>query len=434
MMKFIHTILKIDPSLPTGETEISERARSINQNSTNFSKNKRANFWLPLSDFYQATLEKICLSLEGRDRSTLTFMHSSPSFLFFFSLVFLFIPFAFGTAQALSGNTTLIPTSYKNLPGWSQDHQKDALLAFKNSCIALQHKSSFKFICEKAKALPSTISNKDAAHFFETYFKPYQVVDAGNNYSSEGLFTGYYEPSYPASLTPTPEFNTPIYGKPYHYAEAQKNHSLPTREQIAHGSATNFAPTIAYVRSRVDRFFLQIQGSGVLNLPGNSLLIGYAGENGYPYEPIGKDLVEMGAIPKKNISMQSIQQWLYTNPSQVDRILNLDASFVFFRPLNLPEPLGAEGVELTPESSVAVDTAFTSLGTPVFISTFYPALSSTHEIIPGKPLKHLFIAQDVGGAIKNPIRADIFFGTGEHAEWLAGHMQSPGKMWVLLPK
>jgi membrane-bound lytic murein transglycosylase A len=360
----------------------------------------------------------------------------------FFSC-FLSITVALGgiifTEKAFPTSTTspnLMPSSFNNLPAWKQDHQKESFLAFKNSCIALIHKSTFKPICEKANAMPNTISDREAALFFETYFQPYQVMDPLNHNSPEGLFTGYYEPSYPASQTPTAEFNIPIYGKPYHYAEAQKDHSLPSREQIAHGLVpTNFAPTLGFVHSRVDRFFLQIQGSGILVLPtGKQLLVGYAGENGYPYEPIGRDLVQMGAISKKNISMQSIRAWLDDHPAQVDNILNKDPSFVFFRPLDLDEPLGAEGVPLTPNSSAAVDTSFTSLGTPVYINTFYPKFSANHEVVPGKPLRHLFIAQDVGGAIKNPVRADLFLGTGQKAEWLAGHMQSPGEMWVLLPK
>ncbi len=329
--------------------------------------------------------------------------------------------------------SNLLPDSYQNLPGWTQDEHRATLIAFQNSCVALIHTHRYQSLCEKAQSLPSSLSNAEVTRFFETYFAVYQVIDSANP-SGQGLFTGYYEPSYPARLTPSPEFNTPIYGKPYHYDQALKSHRLPSREQIAHGKVSHFAPIIAFVRNRIDRFFLQIQGSGILILPnGQNLLIGYAGENGYPYEAIGKDLVQRGEIPKQNISMQSIQSWLYNHPAQVDEILNLDPSFVFFRTLHMPEPLGAEGVPLSPHNSVAVDPAFTPLGTPVYLSTYYPKLSP-HGIVPGEALRHLFIAQDVGGAIKNPLRADIFFGSGSQAEWMAGHMQSPGKMWVLLPR
>ena len=332
-----------------------------------------------------------------------------------------------------SSNSTLLATSYKDLPAWETDTHQGSFFAFKQSCIALIHTHSFKSICDQANALPESLNNQEATRFFEANFSPYEIVDP-ISHTDQGLFTGYYEPSYPASFTMTSEFSTPIYGKPYDYKNALKNHSLPTREEIAHGKSQNFAPVIAYVRNRVDRFFLQIQGSGILVFPdGKEILMGYAGENGYPYEPIGKDLVAMGEIPKKNISMQTIQEWLYEHPSRVDEVLNLDPSFVFFRPLDLNEPLGAEGVELTPNNSIAVDTSFTPLGTPVYIDTYYPELSQ-NTVVTGKPLRHLFIAQDVGGAIKNPIRADVFFGTGYQAEWMAGHMQSPGKMWVLLPK
>jgi membrane-bound lytic murein transglycosylase A len=345
---------------------------------------------------------------------------------FFFGL----LPLLSLPLVSLASPAMLIPARFSDLPGWKTDDHRGSLLAFKNSCIALIHKPEYRSVCQQANQYPLSVSNSTATLFFEEHFKPYEMLDP-DTHSPKGLFTGYYEPSYPASFTPTDTFNVPIYGKPYHYREAMNGQGLPPRESIAHGKAGDFAPILAYVKSRVDRFFLQIQGSGMLVFPdGETMLLGYAGENGHPYEPIGRDLIAMGEIPKKNISMQSIQSWLYNHPARVDEILNLDPSFVFFRKVDRSEPLGAEGVELTPFNSIAVDTQFTSLGTPVFISTYYPKLIH-HQITPGKPLQHLFIAQDVGGAIKNPVRADIFFGPGTESEWMAGHMQSIGKMWIL---
>lgn len=293
--------------------------------------------------------------------------------------------------------------------------------------------------CKQALSMSNRTSNTRARAFFQTYFKPYRVK-SDNTYT--GLFTGYFEPSYKGSLTPTKRFGVPLYGKPYNLVKykglwrLKTRHGytrLPSREQISSGPTLKDTPILAWVHSKVDRFFLQVQGSGSIFLPnGKRMLLGYAAQNGYPYKAIGKYLLQIGALTRKNISMQSIRQWLNHHPTRVEEVLNYTPSFTFFRKMNTQSPVGAQQVELTPGRSLAVDRKYITLGSPVFLSTYYPMLRD-QQILKGQDFHRLLIAQDVGGAIKSAIRGDVFWGAGKRAQWLAGHMQSKGQIWVLKP-
>ncbi|NOU00442.1 MAG: transglycosylase, partial [Gallionella sp.] len=184
-----------------------------------------------------------------------------------------------------------------------------------------------------------------------------------------------------------------------------------------------------WVDNAVDLFFLQIQGSGRIELPDGSLMkVGYADQNGHPYTSIGKKLVEAGAMKLEEVSMQGIKKWAARHPEKLDAMLEKNASYVFFRefPNDLSAPLGALGVPLTEEYSIAVDTRTIPLGSPVFLATTYPDTA--------QPLNRLMMAQDVGGAIRGPVRADFFWGFGEQAGMQAGKMKQKGQMWVLFPK
>jgi membrane-bound lytic murein transglycosylase A len=178
----------------------------------------------------------------------------------------------------------------------------------------------------------------------------------------------------------------------------------------------------------VELFFLQIQGSGRITLDsGESLRVGYADHNGFPYRSIGRHLVERGELPLEKASMQGIQAWARANPDKLMELLNHNARYVFFRelPAELPGPIGSLGVPLTARRSVAVDPEFVPLGAPVYIATTWP-LSS-------RPLNRLMLAQDTGNAIRGAVRADFFWGHGDEAAREAGRMKQPLKMWVLLP-
>lgn len=361
---------------------------------------------------------------------------------------------------AFAGMLELTKAQYSDLPGWASDTQQTAIPALQLSCQRIAQilpslnartdvraSEAWTHACNALLEAPSNLTAAQAQTLIENNFTPYLVTSEG---VAQGLFTGYYEPTIKGSLHKTDYYGVPIYGKPYNLVKV-KLASLggsfaymlrikrgnyvepPSREEIVQGPLLKRTPVIAWIHSNVDRFFLQIQGSGRIVLPnGTSLLIGYAAQNGRQYFPIGKYLADTNAIPKESLSMQSIQAWLQAHPSEANRIMNLDPSFVFFRILDTSQPIGAQGIEVTPRRTLAVDLSYIPLGTPIWLSTYYPE-QTTQGIVNGKPFQRLMVAQDTGGAIKGPVRADIFFGSGKEAEWYAGHMQSTGQYWMLLP-
>ncbi len=186
---------------------------------------------------------------------------------------------------------------------------------------------------------------------------------------------------------------------------------------------------LLWVDDVVDLFFLQIQGSGIIKLEnGESLPVGYADQNGHPYQSIGRVLIDRGELTPDKASMQGIKDWGRRNPDKLRELLNTNPSYVFFRelPNGLAGPLGALGVPIAAERSIAVDPRYIPLGAPVFLSTTYPNS--------GQPLRRMMLAQDTGGAIKGSVRADFFWGAGFEAGRQAGAMKQQGKIWVFLPK
>ncbi|HYG13672.1 MAG TPA: MltA domain-containing protein, partial [Methylophilaceae bacterium] len=186
---------------------------------------------------------------------------------------------------------------------------------------------------------------------------------------------------------------------------------------------------LMWVDDLIDLFFLQIQGSGIIELEsGERVQVGYADHNGYTYRSIGRVLIDRGELAASEASMQGIKRWARNHPAQLRDLLNANQSYVFFRelPAGLPGPLGALGVPITAERSIAVDPRYIPLGAPVFLDTTYPNSST--------PLKGLVVAQDTGGAIKGGVRADFYWGAGDAAGQRAGAMKQSGRMWVLLPK
>lgn len=346
---------------------------------------------------------------------------------------------------------TYVRTAYRHIPGWQMDQQQNALLALKGSCPTLMRKNGdYKQICTDVLN-QDTISPAQARSMIEKHFNAYLVVNDGNDI---GLFTGYYEPQMKGSLTKTQTYGVPLYGKPkglvkvdlgifdkklrgrksFRILENGRYTRLPSRQQISDGPLLKNTPVLAWVHSKIDRFFLQIQGSGSVLLPnGKRLLLGYAGQNGWAYYAIGRYLIQIGALTTKTVSMQSIKDWLYNHPTEAETVMNKNPSFVFFRKLKTQSPPGAHGVPLTAYRSLAVDPRFTKLGSLLFLSTYLP-IKAGGNITEGAKFQRLMVAQDTGGAIKGPIRGDVFFGSGDYAEWLAGHMQSKGRLWLLRPK
>ncbi len=200
-------------------------------------------------------------------------------------------------------------------------------------------------------------------------------------------------------------------------------------EIIAEKMPLKVDTTMMWVDSSVDAFFLEIQGSGVVKMSDGTIQrVGYAGQNGHEYTAIGRTLIDMGELTKENVSMQSIRKWLDANPERAQELMNNNRSYVFFRKLKGNGPLGAEGVELTPQHSLAVDRGLYPYGMPVWIDVENPVSEDQPN------LQRMMVAQDTGGAIKGAIRGDVFWGYGEFAESMAGGMVSYGSMVAFIPK
>ncbi len=377
-----------------------------------------------------------------------------------------------GGEAAAEHTLKLVPTPFASLPGWQDEHLADALSAFLANCRALaampaeqalggQAEAATRAgtpavwlpVCDAAKAVPPG-DDAAARAFFETRFEAEAVTDSGAGAPAdhaEGLFTGYFDPEVPGSRSPGGKFRTALLGRPADLVQVdlgdfsddlkgraiagrtQDGRLVPyyDRAQIEAGVLSRRHLELLWLADPVDAYFLQVQGSGRVDLPdGKVVRVTYAGQNGRRSVLIGKVLADRGAIPREQVSLQSIRAWFVAHPDQVADVLNQNPSYVFFREINdlRPDqgPPGALGVPLTPGRSIAVDRAFLPLGAPVFVATTDPVTNA--------PYRRLTIAQDVGGAIRGPVRADIFFGWGHGAEDRAGRMRQPGTEYLLLPK
>lgn len=291
------------------------------------------------------------------------------------------------------------------------------------------------------------VTDDAARAFFANNFRVFAIADRGKR---DGLFTGYYEPELRGSRTPSDRFSVPIYRRPDDLVtvdlgafndewrgrrlagrvEDGRLKPYPTRADITSGALSDQGLELVWVDDPIGAFFLQVQGSGRVRLEeGGDLRIGYAATNGRPYRSIGREMIARGLMKREEVSLQSLRDWLKSHPDQATEILNANPSFVFFRELPEDGPIGAQGVALTPGRSLAVDRAFMPLGVPVWLETTYP--DGVEEA--GTPLQRLLIAQDTGGAIKGIVRGDVFWGSGERAERIAGHMKQTGRYAVLLP-
>lgn len=337
--------------------------------------------------------------------------------------------------------------SWDQLPGWRDDDPAAAWPAFLQSCRGLRGNPAWTAVCQAAAALPAQPDGNVVRNFFEQQFQPWQISQAEGG--TEGLVTGYYEPLLRGSRYLTPQYRFPIYAAPEDllvvdlsalYPELknlrlrgrlQGNKVVPyfSRAEIEAGSAPVRGKELVWVDDPVELFFLQIQGSGRVRLDnGDVVRVGYADQNGHPYRSIGKWLVDKGELTLDKASMQGIKDWGRRNPERLPELLNANPSYVFFRelPNHLAGPLGALGVPLTAERSIAVDPRGMPLGAPVWLATTRPNSSET--------LNRLTMAQDTGGAIRGNVRADFFWGFGEEAGRQAGAMKQRGRMWALLPR
>ncbi|MEX1083634.1 MAG: MltA domain-containing protein, partial [Xanthobacteraceae bacterium] len=205
------------------------------------------------------------------------------------------------------------------------------------------------------------------------------------------------------------------------------------RAQIEEGILTGRQLEICWLKDPIDALFIQIQGSARVQLSDGSLLrVNYDAHNGHQYTPVGRFLIENGAIPREQMSMDRIRQWMRRNPEEAREVSGKNRSFVFFREVDLAaeeEPKGAQGVSLTPGRSIAVDRALHIYGTPFYIEAELPIASAEPSTI----FRRLMVGQDTGGAIVGPARADLYFGAGDAAGKIAGRIRHPGRFAMLVP-
>jgi len=336
-----------------------------------------------------------------------------------------------------------IPASFAALPGWERTRLEPSLRAFLNGCARAP--AILLGPCGTATTL-AIGDEAGARRFFESTFTPYAIVSTESG--DTGTITGYYEPVLRGSRLRDAVNRFPIFGVPddlivvdlASVAPETRNLRLRgrvdgrrlvpyyTRAEIDARGETFKAPIIGWTADPVELFFLQIQGSGQLELEnGDRVRLAYADQNGHPYRSLGRYLVERGELTLDQASMQSIKSWAAANPAKLQDALNVNASYVFFRESSDPRGVvGALGVPLVPQYSLAVDRRFIPLGAPIFLATTHP--------LSDEPLIRLAAAHDTGGAIRGVVRADLFWGTGPEAGAMAGRMRQGGKMWLLWPR
>jgi membrane-bound lytic murein transglycosylase A len=340
----------------------------------------------------------------------------------------------------------LKPVNWEAVDGFYRDELAQAWDAWKIGCSTLKNRAEWQTACEAAAAIRKP-TNVSVRAYFKQHFTAYQATNVDG--SDSGLITGYYMPLLKGSRQKSDKYPYPIYARPDDLITVDLANVYPElankrvrgrliesrlvpyydRAEIERQPASLQGKELLWVDDIIDLFFLQIQGSGIVQLEnGERVPVGYADQNGHGYQSIGRLLVERGELTLDKASMQGIKDWARNNPDKLRDLLNSNPSYVFFRelPAGLPGPIGALGVPILAERTVAIDPKHIPLGAPVFLATTHPNSD--------KPLKRLMMAQDTGGAIKGGVRADFYWGAGTEAGRKAGAMKQPGRIWVLLPK
>jgi membrane-bound lytic murein transglycosylase A len=342
------------------------------------------------------------------------------------------------------------PAAWDKLPGWRADDALAAWPAIVSSCGVIHARVEWQSFCGEVVA--ATPADADFVRaFVERHLTPLRVVRmTGRKRDTRGLVTGYYEPLLRGSRERIAPFTTPLYRRPddllvvelaslYPELKGKRvrgrldgNKVVPfhTRAQTREAPGLQ-GHEIVWIDDALDAFLLEVQGSGRVQLPsGETIRLQYADQNGQPYRSIGRYLVDQGVMKLEDVNMPAIRAWLAANPQRLREVLDSNPSVVFFTEGALADPSvgpkGAQGVPLTAGRSIAIDPAIVPLGTPVFLATSYPATDLA--------LQRLVVAQDTGGAIRGPVRADLFFGFGAEAGAQAGMMKQDGDMWILWPK
>ena len=353
---------------------------------------------------------------------------------------------------------SLRATAFDDLPDWRNDQLHQALPALRRSCARLEAQpdqrpvgpdgiaglvGDWRDACQALKQAPE--GNDEALRaLLSEHFRPFLVVAGDGN---PGLFTGYYEAELRGAQFPGDAYRWPIYRKPSDMVtvdlgrfradlegerlvgRVEKGRLVPyfTREEIDRGALAGQNLELLWVDDPADAFFLHVQGSGQVVLPdGRRVRVGFAGSNGLTFYAIGRAMIDEGIVSRKDASAQAILAWLRDNPEDGQAMMARNPRFIFFQEIEGDGPVGAQGVALVPGRSLAVDPAFLPLGAPLWLDTTWPGTD--------KPLRRLVVAQDVGNAIKGPVRGDLFWGSGAPALEQAGRMKQKGRYFLLLPR
>jgi peptidoglycan lytic transglycosylase A len=358
----------------------------------------------------------------------------------------------------VSPRAAFTPAAWGDLPGFAADPVAAAWPAFAIGCRALlanpKTQSLWQTPC--ADSVHVDGANSDAVRaFFQSHFSPYRIAAQDGN--DVGLVTGYYEPLLFGSRASTPQFAVPLYAPPDDLLTIELSELYPelkdkrvrgrvdgkkvvpywSRAELERGAPALAGKALVFVADPVEAFFLEIQGSGRIELTDGAVIrLNYADQNGHPYRSIGRVLSDRGELALERTSMQNIRAWAQANPDKLRGLLDENPSYVFFREVAPPAqgsldalidgPLGSLGVPLLAGRTIAVDARAIPLGAPVFLATTRPSSDA--------PLARLVLAQDTGGAIRGPVRADFFWGFGAEAGREAGRMRQQGRMWLLWPK
>lgn len=355
-----------------------------------------------------------------------------------------------------------LPLAWSDVAGWNEDDHLAAYRAFRASCRSIATRreppaepkalgNTLRDPCHAAKYFDLS-DDARAKTFFEEHFLPLRISRLGE---ADGFVTGYYEPILDGSRTQTDVYNVPVYRRPSNLfvrGFTQDSPSLPNkgqvfrkigrrklvpyydRAEIEDGAIAGRGLEICWLKNQTDLLFAQIQGSARIRLEdGSTVRINYDAHNGYPYTAVGRVLIDRGIIPKEEMSMQRIREWMEQNPDGAKDVRRQNRSYTFFREVKLAdkdEAVGAQGVPLTPGRSIAVDKSLHVYGTPFFIEGELPIESERART----PFHRLMIAQDTGSAIVGPARADLYFGAGADAGRVSGRLRHNMHFVMLVPK
>jgi membrane-bound lytic murein transglycosylase A len=353
-------------------------------------------------------------------------------------------------------DTALEPATFAALDGWNDDDHAAALKTFRASCqpilkrkarvmLGRHFEEALRQVCERLAKLDASADGAAARRFFEENFRPVRITRLGEE---AGFLTGYYEPEVEGRRMASDEFNVPIYRQPGLIARLRAAIGRMVRHRIGRqavgpldraaiedGALKDRGLELCWLKDPVDAFFIHIQGSARIRLEDGKLLrINYDASNGLPYTPVGRVLIERGIIPREQMSMDAIRTYFAEEPEDAREIMRMNKSFAFFREVGDlaadSEPAGAQGVNLVRGRSIAVDKAIHVYGTPFWIDAELPIESEK----PTTHFRRLMVAQDTGGAIVGPARADIYFGAGIDAGTVSGRIRHAGKFFILVPK